>query len=48
MPTIAPITEAPSRIGRIIFQPSQAPSAASSLKSPKPIPSLPVASLKTQ
>ena len=48
MPTTAPITEAASTIGRIIFQPSQAPKAASSLKSPKPMPSLPVVSLNAQ
>ena len=48
MPTTAPITEAPSTIGSSICQPSQAPSAASSLKSPKPMPSLPVVSLNSQ
>src|SRR5207249_883874 len=31
MPTAAPMTEAPSTMGRIIGQPSHAPSAASSL-----------------
>ena len=34
--------------GSTIFSPSHAPRAASSLKSPKPMPSLPVVSLKSQ
>ena len=45
---MAPIIEDISTIGRMPPTPHQAPNAASSLKSPWPMPSLPVSSLKAQ
>src|SRR5688572_5980412 len=48
MPNKAPTPEANRMMGSSIGQPSQAPSAANSLKSPYPMPSLPVSSLKAQ
>ena len=45
---IAPMTAASKMIGMRAPVPNHAPNAAYSLKSPKPIPSLPVNSLKLQ
>ena len=41
-PMIAPTSEESRIVGRMPFSPHQAPMAASSLKSPWPMPSLPV------
>src|SRR5262245_40586258 len=46
MPITAPVNAASRMIGSSICQPSHAPSAANSLKSPYPMPSLPVSSRK--
>ena len=48
LPTTAPTTVDSRMMGKIAPAPSQAPSAPSSLKSPKPMPSLPVTSQNTQ
>ncbi len=48
MPTAAPTTEENRITIGSFCQPSHAPIAPSSLKSPNPMPSLPVASLKPQ
>src|SRR3990172_6810137 len=47
-PTVAPTTEESRITSGSICQPSQAPIAASSLKSPYPMPSFPVTSLNAQ
>ena len=47
-PTIAPISDDSRMIGRSAVAPIHAPSAPSSLKSPYPMPSLPVSSLNSQ
>src|SRR5690606_39280311 len=48
MPRTAPTREDSRMVSGSTCQPPQAPSMASSLKSPKPMPSLPVISLNSQ
>ncbi|MNF99657.1 hypothetical protein D3C84_825660 [compost metagenome] len=48
MPIIAPTRDDSKMVSGKICQPPQAPSMANSLKSPWPMPSLPVISLNSQ